>query len=177
LQSPSSGASVEGDPQALEDRGVGFGYMVPTGNEPSLEPRPDELLLRRSLYSCDRGYLEACSTQRLFREACSQRARGPSSRLSANSGLRGDATAAMAHTGALAGAIETLTRLDPRGVIRVRAPRRVLSKTTEASCMPIHRGNRLAGGDAGPAAARLLIALSIPSGLNFDYVVLEPERQ
>src|SRR6202140_4875744 len=66
-----SGAIVMAIRQALEDRGVGVGYMVTTGNEAGLET-PD--LMR--YFAADPSvrvivvYLEGVRNTRMFREAC-----------------------------------------------------------------------------------------------------------
>src|SRR3977135_2481882 len=118
-----SGAIVMAIRQALEDRGVGVGYMVTTGNEAGLET-PDLM----SYFAADPSSrlivvcLECVSSSKVFREACkAARAAGKpviALKLGASEGGR---AAAMAHTGALAGSIETFDAISTReGVIRVR---------------------------------------------------------
>ncbi len=119
-----SGAIVMAIRQALEDRGVGVGYMVTTGNEAGLET-PDLM----TYFAADPSirvivvYLEGVRNTKAFREACkAARAAGKpviALKLGASEGGR---AAAMAHTGALAGSIETFDAISTReGVIR--APR------------------------------------------------------
>src|SRR5258707_518778 len=118
-----SGAIVMAIRQTLEDRGVGVGYMVTTGNEAGLET-PD--LMR--YFAVDPSvrvivvYLEGVRNTKGFRDACkAARAAGKpviALKLGASEGGR---AAAMAHTGALAGSIETFDAISTReGVIRVR---------------------------------------------------------
>src|SRR6188768_3200228 len=102
-----SGAIVMAIRQALEDRGVGVGYMVTTGNETGLET-PDLM----AYFAADPSirvivvYLEGVRNTKVFREACkAARAAGKpviALKLGASEGGR---AAAMAHTGALAGSI------------------------------------------------------------------------
>src|SRR5665213_1090464 len=104
-----SGAIVMAIRQALEDRGVGVGYMVTTGNEAGLET-PDLM----AYFAADPSvrvivvYLEGVRNTKVFRQACkAARAAGKpviALKLGASEGGR---AAAMAHTGALAGSIET----------------------------------------------------------------------
>src|SRR5690349_19811177 len=104
-----SGAIVMAIRQALEDRGVGVGYMVTTGNESGLET-PDLM----AYFAADPSirvivvYLEGVRNTKAFRDACkAARAAGKpviALKLGASEGGR---AAAMAHTGALAGSIET----------------------------------------------------------------------
>src|SRR6266481_2993487 len=104
-----SGAIVMAIRQALEDRGVGVGYMVTTGNEAGLET-PDLM----AYFAADPSvrvivvYLEGVRNTKVFRAACkAARAAGKpviALKLGASEGGR---AAAMAHTGALAGSIET----------------------------------------------------------------------
>ena len=117
-----SGAIVMAIRQALEDRGVGVGYMVTSGNQAGLET-PD--LMR--YFAEDPSikvivvYLEGVRNTKAFRDAC-KAARAASKpvialKLGASEGGR---AAAMAHTGALAGSIETFDAVATReGVIRV----------------------------------------------------------
>ena len=118
-----SGAIVMAIRQTLEDRGVGVGYMVTTGNETGLET-PDLM----AYFAADPSirvivvYLEGVRNTKVFREACkAARAAGKpviALKLGASEGGR---AAAMAHTGALAGSIETFDAISTReGVIRVR---------------------------------------------------------
>ena len=117
-----SGAIVMAIRQALEDRGVGVGYMVTTGNEAGLET-PD--LMR--YFAEDPSikvivvYLEGVRNTKAFRDACkaARAASKPVIALKLGSSEGGRA-AAMAHTGALAGSIETFDAIATReGVIRV----------------------------------------------------------
>src|SRR3954463_9076781 len=118
-----SGAIVMAIRQALEDRGVGVGYMVTTGNEAGLET-PD---LMRYFAEDPRikvivVSLEGVRNTKAFRDACKapRAASKPVIALKLGSSEGGRA-AAMAHTGALAGSIETFDAISTReGVIRVR---------------------------------------------------------
>ena len=116
-----SGAIVMAIRQALEDRGVGVGYMVTTGNEAGLETT--DLM---NYFVVDPSirvivvYLEGVRNTKAFRDACkAARAAGKpviAIKLGASEGGR---AAAMAHTGALAGSIESFDAISAReGVIR-----------------------------------------------------------
>ncbi|HVV43483.1 MAG TPA: CoA-binding protein, partial [Nitrobacter sp.] len=118
-----SGAIVMAIRQTLEDRGVGVGYMVTTGNEAGLETTDF-----MAYFAADPSirvivvYLEGVRDTRAFRDACkAARAAGKpviALKLGASEGGR---AAAMAHTGALAGSIETFDAISSReGVIRAR---------------------------------------------------------
>ena len=143
-----SGAIVMAIRQALEDRGVGVGYMVTTGNEAGLET-PDLMAYFRGRSVLVRVivvYLEGVRNTKVFREACkAARAAGKpviALKLGASEGGR---AAAMAHTGALAGSIETFDAISTReGVIRVRG----LDELIETTECFVHadppKGNRLA---------------------------------
>src|SRR6202051_590571 len=165
-----SGAIVMAIRQALEDRGVGVGYMVKTGNEAGLET-PDLM----SYFAADPSvrvivvYLEGVRNTRMFREACkAARAAGKpviALKLGASEGGR---AAAMAHTGALAGSIETFDAISTReGVIRARGLD-ALIETTE--CF-VHadppKGNRLAAVTLSGGKRGLLIDAFFSAGLNF----------
>ena len=159
-----SGAIVMAIRQALEDRGVGVGYMVTTGNEAGLET-PDLM----AYFAADPSirvivvYLEGVRNTKAFRDACkAARAAGKpviALKLGASEGGR---AAAMAHTGALAGSIETFDAISTReGVIRVRGLDELI-ETTEcfvhagrAEGRPARRGHAV-GRQARPAARRLL---------------------
>src|SRR4029079_1363528 len=117
------GAIVMAIRQALEDRGVGVGYMVTTGNEAGLETQdfiayfPEDPTVPVLLV-----YLEGVRNTKVFREACkAARAAGKpviALKLGASEGVRAPS---MAHTGALAGSIQTFDAISTReGVIRVR---------------------------------------------------------
>ena len=111
-----SGAIVMAIRQTLEDRGVGVGCMVTTGNETGLET-PDLM----AYFAADPSirvivvYLEGVRNTKVFREACkAARAAGKpviALKLGASEGSR---AAAMAHTGALAGSIETFDAISTR---------------------------------------------------------------
>ncbi|MFT4121552.1 acetate--CoA ligase family protein [Bradyrhizobium sp.] len=165
-----SGAIVMAIRQALEDRGVGVGYMVTTGNEAGLET-PD--LMR---YFAEEPsirvivvYLEGVRNTRAFREAC-KAARAASKlvialKLGASEGGR---AAAMAHTGALAGSIETFDAIATReGVIRVGG----LDELIETTECFVHaagpRGGRLAAVTLSGGKRGMLIDAFYEKGLNF----------
>jgi acetyltransferase len=165
-----SGAIVMAIRQALEDRGVGVGYMVTTGNEAGLET-PDLM----TYFAADPSirvivvYLEGVRNTKIFREACkAARAAGKpviALKLGASEGGR---AAAMAHTGALAGSIETFDAISTReGVIRVRG----LDELIETTECFVHsdppKGNRLAAVTLSGGKRGLLIDAFYSAGLNF----------
>ena len=165
-----SGAIVMAIRQALEDRGVGVGYMVTTGNEAGLET-PDLM----SYFAADPSvrvivvYLEGVRNTKGFRDACkAARAAGKpviALKLGASEGGR---AAAMAHTGALAGSIETFDAISTReGVIRVRG----LDELIETTECFVHadppKGNRLAAVTLSGGKRGLLIDAFHAAGLNF----------
>src|SRR5258707_1395286 len=165
-----SGAIVMAIRQTLEDRGVGVGYMVTTGNEAGLET-PD--LMR--YFAADPSvrvivlYLDGVRNTKGCREACkAARAAGKpviALKLGASEGGR---AAAMAHTGALAGSIETFDAISTReGVIRVRG----LDELIETTECFVHadppKGNRLAGVTLSGGKRGLLIDAFHAAGLNF----------
>jgi len=165
-----SGAIMMAIRQALEDRGVGVGYMVTTGNETGLET-PDLM----AYFAADPSvrvivvYLEGVRNTKVFREACkAARAAGKpviALKLGASEGGR---AAAMAHTGALAGSIETFDAISTReGVIRVRG----LDELIETTECFVHadppKGNRLAAVSLSGGKRGLLIDAFYSAGLNF----------
>jgi acetate---CoA ligase (ADP-forming) len=165
-----SGAIVMAIRQALEDRGVGVGYMVTTGNEAGLET-PDLM----TYFAADPSvrvivvYLEGVRNTAVFRKACkAARAVGKpviALKLGASEGGR---AAAMAHTGALAGSIETFDAISTReGVIRVRG----LDELIETTECFVHadppKGNRLAAVTLSGGKRGLLIDAFYSAGLNF----------
>ena len=165
-----SGAIVMAIRQALEDRGVGVGYMVTTGNEAGLET-PDLM----SYFAADPTirvivvYLEGVRNTKGFRDACkAARAAGKpviALKLGASEGGR---AAAMAHTGALAGSIETFDAISTReGVIRVRG----LDELVETTECFVHvdppKSNRLAAVTLSGGKRGLLIDAFFSAGLNF----------
>src|ERR1700730_16127692 len=165
-----SGAIVMAIRQALEDRGVGVGYMVTTGNETGLET-PDLM----AYFAADPSvrvivvYLEGVRNTKVFREACkAARAAGKpviALKLGASEGGR---AAAMAHTGALAGSIETFDAISTReGVIRVRG----LDELIETTECFVHadppKGARLAAVTLSGGKRGLLIDAFHSAGLNF----------
>src|SRR5580700_9733540 len=170
LSAGQSGAIVMAIRQALEDRGVGVGYMVTTGNEAGLET-PDLM----SYFAADPSvrvivvYLEGVRNTKVFREACkAARAAGkPVIALKLGSSEGGRA-AAMAHTGALAGSIETFDAISAReGVIRVRG----LDELIETTECFVHadppKGSRLAAVTLSGGKRGLLIDAFHAAGLNF----------
>jgi acetyltransferase len=165
-----SGAIVMAIRQALEDRGVGVGYMVTTGNEAGLET-PDLM----SYFALDPSirvivvYLEGVRNTKMFREACkAARAAGKpviALKLGASEGGR---AAAMAHTGALAGSIETFDAISAReGVIRVRG----LDELIETTECFVHaqppKGARLSAVTLSGGKRGLLLDAFSAAGLNF----------
>lgn len=165
-----SGAIVMAIRQTLEDRGVGVGYMVTTGNEAGLET-PDLI----SYFAADPSvrvivvYLEGVRNTRAFREACkAARAAGkPIIALKLGASEEGRA-AAMAHTGALAGSIATFDAVAGReGVIRAGSLDAVI-ETTECfvhAAMP--NGDRLAAVTLSGGKRGLLIDAFDAAGMRF----------
>src|SRR5246500_3700189 len=165
-----SGAIVMAIRQALEDRGVGVGYMVTTGNQAGLET-PDLM----AYFAADPQvrvivvYLEGVRDTKAFRDACkAARAAGKpviALKLGASEGGR---AAAMAHTGALAGSIETFDAISTReGVIRVRGLDELLETTECFVHAELPRGNRLAAVTLSGGKRGLLIDAFYSAGLNF----------
>ena len=165
-----SGAIVMAIRQALEDRGVGVGYMVTTGNEVGLET-PDLM----AYFAADPSirvivvYLEGVRNTKAFRDACkAARAAGKpviALKLGASEGGR---AAAMAHTGALAGSIETFDAISTReGVIRVRGLDELIETTECFVHADTPKGNRLAAVSLSGGKRGLLIDAFHSAGLNF----------
>src|ERR1700744_2462957 len=156
--------------QALEDRGVGVGYMVTTGNEAGLET-PDLM----AYFAADPSirvivvYLEGVRNTKAFRDACkAARAAGKpviALKLGASEGGR---AAAMAHTGALAGSIETFDAISRReGVIRVNGLDELIETTECFVHAELPKGNRLAAVTLSGGKRGLLIDAFYSAGLNF----------
>src|SRR6201984_3595387 len=165
-----SGAIVMAIRQALEDRGVGVGYMVTTGNEAGLETA--DLV---AYFAADPSirvivvYLEGVRNTQVFRDACkAARAAGKpviALKLGASEGGR---AAAMAHTGALAGSIETFDAISAReGVIRVRGLRRLIETTECFVHADPPKGDRLAAVSLSGGKRGLLLDAFYAAGLNF----------
>ena len=165
-----SGAIVMAIRQALEDRGVGVGYMVTTGNEAGLET-PDLI----AYFAADPSirvivvYLEGVRNTRAFREACkAARAAGKpviALKLGASEGGR---AAAMAHTGALAGSIETFDAISAReGVIRARGLDELIETTECFVHAGLPKGSRLAAVTLSGGKRGLLIDAFSSAGLDF----------
>src|SRR6187397_685674 len=165
-----SGAIVMAIRQTLEDRGIGVGYMVTTGNEAGLET-PD--LMR--YFAADPGvrvivvYLEGVRNTRGFRDACkAARAAGKpviALKLGASEGGR---AAAMAHTGALAGSIETFDAISTReGVIRVSGLDELIETTEGFVHTDPPKGNRIAAVSLSGGKRGLLIDAFYSAGMNF----------
>jgi acetyltransferase len=165
-----SGAIVMAIRQALEDRGVGVGYMVTTGNEAGLET-PDLM----SYFAADPSisvivvYLEGVRDTKAFRDAC-KAARAAAKpiialKLGASEGGR---AAAMAHTGALAGSIETFDAISTReGVIRVRGLDELVETTECFVHAALPKGNRLAAVTLSGGKRGLLLDAFYSAGLEF----------
>src|SRR5690242_10365184 len=165
-----SGAIVMAVRQALEDRGVGVGYMVTTGNEAGLET-PDLM----AYFAADPQirvivvYLEGVRNTKAFRDACkAARAAGKpviALKLGASEGGR---AAAMAHTGALAGSIETFDAISTReGVIRVRGLDELIETTECFVHAASPKGDRLAAVTLSGGKRGLLLDAFYSAGLNF----------
>src|SRR6201994_3551550 len=165
-----SGAIVMAIRQALEDRGVGVGYMVTTGNEAGLEtPDPMSYFAADPSISVIVVYLEGVRNTKAFRDACKQaRAAGKpviALKLGASEGGR---AAAMAHTGALAGSIETFDAISTReGVIRVRGLDELIETTECFVHADTPKGNRLAAVSLSGGKRGLLLDAFYSAGLNF----------
>lgn len=165
-----SGAIVMAIRQALEDRGVGVGYMVTTGNETGLET-PD--LMR--YFAEDPSikvivvYLEGVRNTKAFRDACkaARAASKPVIALKLGSSEGGRA-AAMAHTGALAGSIETFDAIATReGVIRVRGLDELIETTECFVHAAVPKGDKLAAVTLSGGKRGMLIDAFYAAGLNF----------
>jgi acetyltransferase len=165
-----SGAIVMAIRQALEDRGVGVGYMVTTGNEAGLET-PDLM----SYFAADPSikvivvYLEGVRNTKAFRDACKQaRAAGKpviALKLGASEGGR---AAAMAHTGALAGSIETFDAISTReGVIRVRGLDELIETAECFTHAALPKGDRIAAVTLSGGKRGLLLDAFHSAGLGF----------
>jgi acetate---CoA ligase (ADP-forming) len=165
-----SGAIVMAIRQALEDRGVGVGYMVTTGNEAGLET-PDLM----TYFAADPSirvivvYLEGVRNTKIFRAACkAARAAGKpviALKLGTSEGGR---AAAMAHTGALAGSIETFDAISTReGVIRARGLDELIETTECFVHAGLPKGARLAAVTLSGGKRGLLIDAFSSAGLNF----------
>jgi acetyltransferase len=165
-----SGAIVMAIRQALEDRGVGVGYMVTTGNEAGLET-PDLM----AYFAADPSirvivvYLEGVRNTKVFREACKAARAAGKPVIALKLGVsEGGRAAAMAHTGALAGSIETFDAISTReGVVRVRG----LDELIETTECFVHadppKSNRLAAVSLSGGKRGLLIDAFYSAGLNF----------
>jgi acyl-CoA synthetase (NDP forming) len=165
-----SGAIVMAIRQALEDRGVGVGYMVTTGNEAGLET-PDLM----AYFAADPSirvivvYLEGVRNIKVFRAACkAARAAGkPVIALKLGSSEGGRA-AAMAHTGALAGSIETFDAISTReGVVRVRGMDELIETTECFVHADPPKAARLAAVTLSGGKRGLLLDAFYSAGLNF----------
>ncbi|AMA59982.1 acetate--CoA ligase family protein [Bradyrhizobium sp. CCGE-LA001] len=165
-----SGAIVMMIRQALEERGVGVGYMVSTGNEAGLET-PDLM----AYFAADPSirvivvYLEGVRNTSAFRRACraARHAGKPviALKLGASEGGR---AAAMAHTGALAGSIESFDAISRReGVIRVRGLDELIETTECFVHARLPRGGRLAAVTLSGGKRGLLIDAFHSAGLPF----------
>src|SRR3954470_13806268 len=165
-----SGAIVMAIRQTLEDRGVGVGYMVTTGNEAGLET-PDLM----TYFAADPSirvivvYLEGVRNTKVFRAACkAARAAGKpviALKLGASEGGR---AAAMAHTGALAGSIETFDAISTReGVIRVRGMDELIETTECFVHADPPKADRLAAVTLSGGKRGLLLDAFSSAGLNF----------
>src|SRR5579864_4490947 len=165
-----SGAIVMAIRQALEDRGVGVGYMVTTGNESGLETT--DLM---NYFAADPSirvivvYLEGIRDAKAFRDACkAARAAGKpviAIKLGASEGGR---AAAMAHTGALAGSIESFDAIATReGVIRARGLDELIETTECFVHADLPKGGRLAAVSLSGGKRGMLIDAFAAAGLNF----------
>jgi acyl-CoA synthetase (NDP forming) len=165
-----SGAVVMQIRQALEDRGIDVGYMVTTGNESGLQT-PDFM----AYFAADPSirvivvYLEGVRNTKTFRDACkAARAAGKpviALKLGASEGGR---AAAMAHTGALAGSIETFDAISTReGVVRVRGLDELIETTECFVHVKPPKGDRLAAVTLSGGKRGLMIDAFSSAGLGF----------
>jgi acyl-CoA synthetase (NDP forming) len=165
-----SGAIVMAIRQTLEDRGVGVGYMVTTGNEAGLET-PDLM----SYFAADPSirvivvYLEGVRNTKAFRDACKAARAAGKPVIALKLGVsEGGRAAAMAHTGALAGSIETFDAIATReGVIRVQGLDQLIETTECFVHAAPPKGNRLAAVTLSGGKRGLLIDSFDAAGLNF----------
>jgi acyl-CoA synthetase (NDP forming) len=165
-----SGAVIMQLRQAFEDRGIDVGYMVTTGNEVGLET-PDFM----SYFAADPSisvivtYLEGVRNTKSFRDACkAARAAGKpiiALKLGASEGGR---AAAMAHTGALAGSIETFDAISTReGVVRVRGLDELIETTECFVHVRPPKGDRVAAVTLSGGKRGLMIDAFSTAGLTF----------
>ena len=165
-----SGAIVMSIRQTLEDRGVGVGYMVTTGNEAGLEtPEFMEYFAADPSVRAIVVYLEGVRNTKVFRAACkAARAAGKpviALKLGASEGGR---AAAMAHTGALAGSIESFDAISTReGVIRARGLDELIEMTECFVHAHLPKGPRLAAVSLSGGKRGLLIDAFSAAGLTF----------
>jgi acyl-CoA synthetase (NDP forming) len=165
-----SGAIVMAIRQALEDRAVGVGYMVTTGNEAGLETT--DLMQYFAIDPSVRVivvYLEGVRDTKAFRDACkAARTAGKpviAIKLGASEGGR---AAAMAHTGALAGSIESFDAVSAReGVIRAHGLDELIETTECFVHAALPKGKRLAAVTLSGGKRGLLIDAFSAAGLNF----------
>lgn len=165
-----SGAIVMAIRQTLEDRGVGVGYMVTTGNETGLET-PD--LMR--YFAEDPSikvivvYLEGVRNTKAFRDACKAARAASKPVIALKLGTsEGGRAAAMAHTGALAGSIETFDAIATReGVLRVGGLDELIETTECFVHAAVPKGDRLAAVTLSGGKRGMLIDAFHAAGLNF----------
>lgn len=165
-----SGAIVMAIRQTLEDRGVGVGYMVTTGNETGLET-PD--LMR--YFAEDPSikvivvYLEGVRNTKAFRDACKAARAASKPVIALKLGTsEGGRAAAMAHTGALAGSIETFDAIATReGVIRVGGLDELIETTECFVHAAVPKGDRLAAVTLSGGKRGMLIDAFHAAGLSF----------
>lgn len=165
-----SGAIVMAIRQALEDRGVGVGYMVTTGNETGLEtPELMRYFAEDPSVKVIVVYLEGVRNTKAFRDACkaARAASKPVIALKLGSSEGGRA-AAMAHTGALAGSIETFDAIATReGVIRVGGLDELIETTECFVHAAVPKGDRLAAVTLSGGKRGMLLDVFYAAGLNF----------
>src|SRR5881392_3570787 len=165
-----SGAIVMAIRQTLEDRGVGVGYMVTTGNETGLKT-PDLM----SYFAADPSirvivvYLEGVRNTKVFRATCKAARAGGKPVIALKLGAsEGGRAAAMAHTGALAGSIETFDAISTReGVIRVRGLDELIETTECFVSVKPPKGDRMAAVTLSGGKRGLMIDAFSSAGLNF----------
>jgi acetate---CoA ligase (ADP-forming) len=165
-----SGAIVMAIRQTLEDRGVGVGYMVTTRNEAGLET-PDLMAYFAAAPSIRVIvlYLEGVRNTKAFRAACKAACAAGKPVIALKLGAsEGGRAAAMAHTGALAGSIETFDAISSHeGVIRARGMDELIETTECFVHAEPPKGARLAAVSLSGGKRGLLIDAFSAAGLNF----------
>jgi acyl-CoA synthetase (NDP forming) len=165
--------------RALEERGIDAGSVVTSGNQAGLST-PDYIAYH-AMNDDVRvivAYLESVTNVDAFMAACrTARSRGkPVVVMKLGASAEGRA-AALAHTGALAGAMEAFDAVaGAAGVIRVRTVDDVVEVTEYLQHAPLPRGPRLGAITFSGALRGLLLDHAAHNGLAFA-ALTEPTRQ